>query len=358
MKTRERGLSLIELLVALTIGTVLIAGAVYVFSQTRSTHAVSDTIARLQENGRYVFSVLEPDIQLAGYYGFSNSPLDFQYIRNGSTSTGRHAADMQTADTAVEGIDETHKCGNNYAVNLLATVEGTNNGYTLGASCPALAGGAADEADTLTVRRSSGPPDAANDPGVPTAGRLQLLVNRLSPTNQYVLADGSLPGSTTLKAGLVQMRDLIVRTYYISKDSTNPDAKGLPALRVKSLTDGPGFTDEEVMRGVEDLQVQFGIDTGDYDGDGAIDPGLDEDNDNIPDIARGIATRYVNPDKLPVGFQVVAVRVWVLLRAENPELGYVDKRTYKYADREYAVDDHYRRVLMSRTIQLRNARTL
>jgi type IV pilus assembly protein PilW len=359
MRNLQRGLSLIELLVALTIGTVLISGAVYIYSQSRNTHTVSDVIARLQENGRYVFSVLEPDIQLAGYYGFSNDPVDFHYIQNGSTSSLIPAAKMKASDAAVPGIPRSHLCGNNFAVNLLAAVEGGNNGYPLGGSCAAQGGGAVDEADTLTIRRSSGPP--SDGKGTAKPGYLQMLVSRLSPSSSYVFADGVLPAEPALEENIVQLRDLVVRTYYISKNSTSPDTPGLPALRVKSLSgggSGPEFSvDEEVMRGVEDLQVQFGIDTGDYDGDGTIDPGYDLDGDKIPDFPLGVATRYVNPDAVPEGFQVVSVRVWILLRAETPERGFVDQQTYKYADREYAVNDNFRRVLMSRTIQLRNGRT-
>ena len=112
------------------------------------------------------------------------------------------------------------------------------------------------------------------------------------------------------------------------------------------------------MRGVEDFQVQFGIDTGDYDGDGTMDAGRDANGDGIPDAPNGIATRYVNADAVPVGFQVVSVRVWLLLRAETAEQGFVNNKRYVYGDRDVTVNDGFRRVLMSRTFQLRNTRTL
>ncbi len=364
MRSRSRralaGFSLVELMVALAIGSVLISGAIYVYSQSRRSFAVSDTVARLQENGRFVLSVVEPDLQLAGYYGFTNSPNDFKFISGGATTSGVSAYKMQTTSPdAVKGLDAAaHACGNNFAVDLIATVQGSNGAYPFSDDCPALAGGALEETDTLTIRRSAGPP--SDGKGAAQAGRLQLFVNRLSPTNQYVFADGTPPSSPALKEDQVQVRDLVVRTYYISKDSTEPDAVGLPALRVKALTDGPTFdgADVEVMRGVEDLQVQFGVDTGDFDGDDVIDAGLDENDDKIPDVANGTGTRYVNPDQLQPGFQVVSVRIWILLRAEKPEVGFVNQKTYKYADREFDVNDGFRRVLMSRTIQLRNSRTL
>lgn len=351
--TRQRGIGLIELLVALAIGSVLIVGAVYVYSQSRSTYRVSDAVSRLQEDARYALSIIEPDLQLAGYYGFSNSPDDFKYISGGSTSTVVTASRMQAASAAVAGLPAGFQaCGNNFAVDLVATVEGSNDAYTLGCAADAAAGGAEANTDTLTIRRASRIAQAAA-----TAGTLQLLVSRLSPTNQYVLSDGSLPVSPALDPDTVQVRDLIVRSYYISADSTAPARVGLPALRVKSLVGG-AFTDEQVMPGVEDLQVQFGIDTGDYNNDGVIDTGLDVDGNGIPDAPRGIATRYVNADALPVGFQVVSVRIWLMMRSSQFEAGFVDGRTYDYAGKSVTPNDGSRRMLVSRTIQLRNSRQL
>jgi hypothetical protein len=70
----------------------------------------------------------------------------------------------------------------------------------------------------------------------------------------------------------------------------------------------------------------------------------------------------VNPDFPDLDrVQVVSVRLWIRLRAEQPDPGFVDDRTYRYADVEYtpAGDErNFRRLLLSRTIALRNARTL
>lgn len=349
MKRHARGLSLVELLVALAIGSVLMVGAVYVYSQSRNTHTLSDTVARMQENARYAFSIIEPDLQLAGYYGFSNNPEDLKFITAGSTASAVPAAQMRRSSPAVAGLGAAfHACGDNFAIDLLATVEGVDGGY--GLACAAQGGGALAATDALIVRRASTTPLLAATPG-----RVQLLVSRLSPSNQYVFSDGNLPATPAVDADMVEVRDLVVRTYYVSRDSD--DVVGLPALRVKSL-DAGGFTDEELMPGIEDLQVQFGIDTGDYDGDGAIDSGLDADGDGIPDAPNGVATRYVDADDLPAGFQVVSVRLWVMVRAAQAEQGFVDGRTYDYAGKSVTPNDKFRRVLVSRTIQLRNARAL
>ena len=55
------------------------------------------------------------------------------------------------------------------------------------------------------------------------------------------------------------------------------------------------------------------------------------------------------------------MRIWLRLRGEQPEPQIDDARTYRYADVEYTPsgdERRYRRMLVSRTITLRNSRTL
>jgi type IV pilus assembly protein PilW len=352
---RMTGLSLIELMISLVIGSVLIAGAVLVYSQSRSTYSVNETVARLQEQARYVFSIMEPDVQLAGYYGYSNAPQDFSYWAAGSitpvSQLQQLAADKDFDSVLPTGVTN---CGKNFAVDLLATVEGSTvpaDGTTAldGAGCRSPDTAPLKDSDTLTIRRSS------VDDAAPTSARLQLLVNRLKRSNERIFNASTAPETVDPKVNAV--RDLMVRTYYVSQVPNK-----LPELRVIALGDGPKFDDTAVMSGIQDMQVQFGLDTGDYDGDGVIDPAQDLNNDGIPDSPNGIATRYVDPQAASAaafaGLQVVSVRIWLLIRADRPEPGYTNTTTYKYAGFTYAPADNIRRILVSRTIQLRNARTL
>lgn len=356
LRALRAGFSLVELMVALTIGSLIVIGAVFVYSQSRNSYALNETTARLQEEARYVLSLIEPDVQLAGYYGFTNSYDDFQAADGAGSLIP--ASQLQQVDPAFAALPAAaQKCGNNFAVDLMATVQGSNNGFALGpGAAPAGSGSGcavatpADDADTLTIRRASTVATAAS------ANRLQLYVNRIKQSGHRIMTNGVVPGP--LSPGMQEVRDLIVRTYYVAKDSDG--RPGFPSLRMITLGAGPAFEDVEIMPGVEDLQVQFGIDTGDYDNDGNID--LDADNNGIPDAPNGIATRYVNADSLLLpGAQVVSVRLWLRVRADQPEPGFKDERNYVYADVDYTPSDEdsrYRRVLVSRTIQLRNARTL
>jgi type IV pilus assembly protein PilW len=363
---RSRGLGLVELLIATAISSVLIGGSLYAYSEYRRVYSVSEAIARVQEQARFAIATIEPDIELAGYFGFTNSPDSLRWVRGAapevvlaSAAALRQAPlpPLPAAPVPAPTLPASaHDCGTNFAVDVATPVQGSNNIFALGpaAACDAFGTGAAAGADTLTLRR------AATQSGAAEPGRLQIYASRFSSRTAHLLfADGVAPGPVDADN---RVQDLLVRAYYIARDSV--DRPGLPALRVKSLSrvaGQPGFVDSEIMTGIEDLQVQFGIDSGDYDNDGAVDSAVDQNGDGIPE-SDGRATRYVNPD-FPglASLQVVSVRLWLRVRSEQLEPGFVDDRTYRYADVEYTpagADRSFRRVLLTRTIALRNARTL
>ncbi len=364
----QSGLSLVELLVSLAIGSMLIIGTVSVYSSSRNTYAVNDALGRLQEQARYVMSVVGPDVELGGYYGFTNAADSLRLVAGGNPGNVlATAASMRQRPlppllppaTPVPGLPGTAQvCGINFAVDVLTPVQGSNDAFSLGpaagAACDPWGAGVVPQTDTLTVRR------AATDTAAPQAGRLQIYASRLtSRSSQQIFLDGNAPGPIDADH---QIHNLVVRAYYVALDSV--DQAGRPALRVKGLTSvggTPSFIDNEVMPGVEDLQVQFGIDTGDYDNDGNVDAAADTNGDGIAE-SDGRATRYVDPDFPGLDrMQVVSVRLWIRVRAEQAEQGFIDDRTYRYANVEFTpagAQRGFRRVLLSRTIALRNARTL
>lgn len=73
---RVRGFSLIELMVAITLGILLSIGIVTLFGATSKTNKVQDALARLQENGRYAVTRITDDLRMsAGQYCQSSNSL-------------------------------------------------------------------------------------------------------------------------------------------------------------------------------------------------------------------------------------------------------------------------------------------
>jgi type IV pilus assembly protein PilW len=344
---RSEGVSLVELLVAMTIACTIVAGVLGLYAQVRGTYRVNERIARLQEQGRFALSVIEPDVELAGYYGFTNVSDTVRLVHGSSPGTTlATAAQLRQFPAHTGGAlpppvpslpPGAHACGVNFAVDVTSPVQGSNDVFALGrsATCKPYQARSRAGSDTLTLRR------VATQPSDPEAGRIQIYASRLtSRTSQLMFADGNAPG--VIDAGH-RVHDMLVRTYYVARDSVGQD--NFPALRVKTLTRSgiaAAFDDDEVMPGIEDLQVQFGIDVREGDRNGS-------------------ATRYVNPDfaDLP-RLQVVAVRIWLRVRSDEPEADFDDGKTYRYASVTYTpsgAERRFRRALMSRTVTLRNARS-
>ena len=342
-RARLRGMSMIELMIALAIGSFLIIGALTVQSQTRKTFDVNEQQARLQETARFVLSSIEPDLQMAGLYGFTQDPNTVMWSNAGALTP------MSTVHKGtVPGIpDSLSTCGKTFAVDLLSTVSALNGEFTL--DCKAEGGGHVEDTDVLAVRHTN------TADGVASTSRLQIFSNPISPWTMTRLAVAKDAAGAGIE-GDFEVRDMVVQGYYIATDAEG--YPGVPALRMKVLDTAGGapvFRDQEVIRGVEDLQVQFGVDPGaDLNHDGVPD---DEAGDGMADFVNGFAARYVNPgDAILTSAQVVAVRIWVRVRADAEEAGFRDDRTYAYADTEFEADDRFRRVVMSRTIFLRNSR--
>ena len=105
ISTRQKGLSIIELLVAMVIGLILLLGVSQVFLSSRQTYAANEAMGRLQENGRFALEFIARSARLAGYtepvfeggkplalvQAFDRKPVIEQEIDGGAQAHGRRS---------------------------------------------------------------------------------------------------------------------------------------------------------------------------------------------------------------------------------------------------------------------------
>ncbi|HZD51806.1 MAG TPA: PilW family protein [Woeseiaceae bacterium] len=322
------GVTLVELMVALAIGSFLIIGAVQIATQSRQAFRVNESIAKVQETAQFAIDTLESDLRMASNWGRTSR----------SDAIDGRALDVGTASEDADPFNllpvAAEVCGAAWGLDLTRPVEGSDNTYALPCAPPAAVPAQANS-DVLTVRR------ATVDPAPLDAGRVQIQTTRLQGR---LFDDGNVPSG--FDATTSATHNLLVNSYYVAQSSTL--IPGVPTLRRKTLTvngGAPAIEDQEVAPGVENLQLQLGVDV---DGDNAVD-------------------RYVNPgatildpghaDFIP-GARVMTARVWLVVRSIDPELGIVDDRDYAPGNVDLGVpNDEFRRLLVSKTILLRNTRT-
>jgi len=313
---KMRGMTLIELTVAMAIGLFLIGGALYVYSQSRNTYRASDSLARLQESARFALDTLEPDIRLARYWGLNAEPALIDDAGLVATCDGT-AAGWALAD-------------------LSAVVETSDDAFDL-PGCSAFNDAPREGSDVLIVRHAE--PWQNNVEPLPEANRLQV---------QTTLAQGRLFNDGIEPFGPdASTHQVTVNAYYVSNESSFDPL--LPSLRRLTLGPDGDFDDQEVIPGVENLQVQLGMDTN---GDGSVDRYVDGDHPLVTPGAAGFA-----PDG-----QVVAVRLWMLVATPADDPAWVDERRYTTPDADLgdlvagsaAYPATFRRLQISKTIYLNN----
>lgn len=67
--SRVRGFSLVELMVAITISSLLLVGVIALFISSRASYETTERLSRIQENGRFALDQLATDIRSTGYQG-------------------------------------------------------------------------------------------------------------------------------------------------------------------------------------------------------------------------------------------------------------------------------------------------
>jgi len=315
---RQNGITLVELMVALAIGSFLIIGAVQIYSQSRQAFVINESIARVQETAQFALDTIEADLRMASNWGRTSRRLSIE---------GR----TMLADVNPKTLSVPLDCSEDWSLELDVPVDGFDN--VMGLTCPAQNAAQANS-DVLTVRRAS------VNPAPLQAGRLQIQSTR---TQGEIFDDGNVPPQ--FDPATSATHNLMVSSYYV--DANSDLIPGVPTLRRKMLGIqgvNSAIFDQEIAPGVENLQIQFGID-------------VNEDN---------TVDRYVNPgDQIynpraagyVAGARVLTARIWLVVRGLNREPGVNDQTAYTPGNVNLgAFNDEVRRMQVSKTILLRNSR--
>lgn len=303
--TQQRGFSLVELMVASTIGLVLLTALVSLFISSKVAHSDTERRGFLYDNGRYAIAALGDELRLADFWGAAR-PSD---IAN-HAQLGAIATDC-SGDAA----------GYGYTTSLWATTAASATVQTCLTS-------AQTSSDALFIKHVTAAPTAAASLD---ATRTYVAAN----ATKAILFDGADTAPTTVAGGDVpsgQFWEYVATAYYVSTENAS-----LPTLVRRRLVGSTWGAAEEVAAGVERMRLLFGVDSS---GD-------------------GVADSYVNAASADWD-NVVAVKIYLLMRSAEADPNFIDTKTYQLGDItvDPNPDDRYHRTVFDTTVALRNRRLL
>lgn len=347
---RARGFSLVEFMIAITIGLFLVAGLVYLIAETSRSRAEIERSSRQIENGRYALDRIAEDLRHAGFFSE-------YYSVPAAGETGFPAS--LTAAAPCAATIATLPAGMPLAIQA----------YDGGGSVPSDLTGclaAADyqpNTDILVVRRASTSsvcPTGKTCTGfVPTALVADQPYIQTTPL-EYKLDVGSnigtftltLPSANNTATADAPVRRYMVRIYFVSacnvpssgvsSDPCDAAADGgtpIPTLKVLELGPGPAFQKLALAEGIEHLQFDFGIDST---GDGVAD--------TISMCDAGTPCTAVDWSN------VVTAQIYVVARNTEISPAHSDDKTYSLGLKGYtaATNDRYRRHAYTAQVRLNN----
>ena len=316
-KKQSNGFSLVELMVAMVVGLVIISGAFSLHSTTRKTQQVNEAQMDMVADARFAIEMITYDLRHAGVWGGTNRGglIECRY-RGAATASC-------TATSALEGLPVAlgSDCAQGWYYNLDVAVTASNDSNPFGTCIPAGEAYVAGT-DVLQIHYAEATP-----PAIPLAGQAYV---RSHFNGGRVFIGDTQPVLDSFDTAATN-HELHAYAYYIS-NFTDAKGDGIPSLRRVALINGPALQNQNLLSGVVDLQVQFGVDV---------------DGDTIVDT-------YVNPSAGLDTTTVFAAKIWLLMRSDDTQnITKVKSFTMAGNTADYGADG-YRYFMVSSVVNLRN----
>ena len=280
---QQQGLTLVELMIALTLGLIVIAALVAVFSSSNQNYRQNEALASLQDNARFALDALSRDLAMAGYWG-GVRPIDagtnIQVSAAARPGVSKASADGDCGPaTQASGYDWLFDVATAIVFRNHLASTAINADFTC-----LLPADIQPDTDVLMIRRVSGVPvftiDSTNtrapSTGDTTANRFYVKTNQnigtlyRAGTSFNLAAPLDCPDSMGISAPCpptsypAQVYAYTPQIYYIRNHVKPGD--GIPMLCRRYLDDTSSSTarmvEDCLAEGVENLQIEWGIDNG------------------------------------------------------------------------------------------------
>jgi len=348
---RERGFSIIELMIAITLGMLAVAAVGSVFIYGSRNYKQDDKVSRMQDELRFAMAQITQDLEMVGFYA---------QVRDLVNDINLDGTATVTADCGPTTDGGTSGSNNNWVfqerrVSIFtygdATAAQANATFPCIATDEFLAG-----TDVLAIKRLG----RSVRQDQTAVGRAYVRTNGVE-TTLYVGQGSPSPAGTVCDPGdpadndscTVTIYEVHPVVWYIRPYSVSAaESPQIPALCRMVFRGGQMVGDDGgcIASGIADLQLEFGFDVADSSGS------FDGLADNFQEIGAPLTVPTpASGDSHPMSL-VVAVRIHLLAQSTQRDVDYTNVKTYQLAGTTRGpFNDGYYRKTLSSTVLLRNA---
>ncbi len=241
MHPQQTGLTLIEILVAMVISLILMAGVLQIFQANRQSFRVQESLSLIQENGRTAMRILAEEMRMAAFWGCRSKDIK---ITDNLNTAGAGYQNLLAND----GIAGTNNDGFNASDSI--TINGArNDGFAISAAIgslsndiPMINGNGIQPGDIMLITNC-------------VMGDIFQVTNAtpLGPADPIEHAMSGSPGNSTDSLSFNYDTETMVfpvrqTTYSIAAD---PDSNEPSLIR----TEGGN---ETLVESIEDMQIEYG----------------------------------------------------------------------------------------------------
>lgn len=359
---KQRGLSLVELMIAITLGLILLTGVMQVFLSSKNVFSSQQALSRVQESGRMAIEFLSRDIRMAGFMGCasrSESIVVTNMLNDSDTVTFNFSEGIQgyaEADFPIgsSSIGKTIKEDTDVIVVRFALSSGlylteANTDSTLvvnniSGNVTSCKGNTAaksglcvgdivvatdcEKATIFQISELGGGAAAVTESegvaAVPAQGVSIKHASGSNPGNAVTLWGGESDTLNTFTPG-AQLLNANSLVYFIADGASG-----------SSLWQNVNGTTLELLEGVEDMHITYGVDT-------------EAEPDFIPNA-------YVAAEDVDDWTKVVSVRIELLIASIEDRVTQ-DHQVYTFptdAEEPTTAEDFRLRQIFSTTVAIRN----
>lgn len=234
---RIQGLSLIELMIAIVLGSLVVVAVGNVYLSSTRSFRTQEGMARMQEGARFAFETIGFDLRQAGFgcRSVSAAPVDATWYKNLFTQPVRGYKDGTGSPTAAIDVDNTD------AIMILRADKDLETTITAPGTTNAAHGMLASGLFVVS--------DAYADATV-------YVATAAAGTGYTLGAATPCTGTTVPDSAGFHVLPLAAHIYYIRN---NP--AGEPSLYRQTLLNNGTVEAQELAEGVEDMQILYGEDT-------------------------------------------------------------------------------------------------